>query len=159
MTRYSRRLPEMPRFRDAPINAINIPTPKPLTPTRDVSMPILQREVSHFPYLSNVFKRFNNSESLNICDRFPHSKVSNTCERRRGPELPDDRGRCPNLLGARKRYPGHEDRRSRPHLEAKVGATWSQCIRASTQTICEARPEIMAGGYGDNWNYWLLLLF
>ncbi len=89
------------------------------------------------PDLPNTF--FTPSESLNICSRCPQSKVSNTCERCH--ELPDDRGRCPNLPGARKWYPGHEDLRRRSHLENKVEATRSQCIRGRTQTNCETLPS------------------
>ncbi len=67
-----------------------------------------------------------------ICD----FKVPNTRERCHGAEHPDNRGRCPDLPGARKRYLGNEILGRRPHLEAKVEATWPPCKRGGTQTIC-----------------------
>ncbi len=76
-------------------------------------------------------------ENADICDRCHYSKVSNTFERCHGPELPDDPGRCPDLPGAGKRYPGHEVLSRRSHHEATVEATGSQCKRGGIQTVCE----------------------
>ncbi len=90
------------------------------------------------PDFPSIFVRYTTFESLNICDRCPHYKVSITCEWCRGPGFPDAGGRCPNLLDARKRYPGHEDLRRRLYLEVKVEATWSQCMHGGTQTSYES---------------------
>ncbi len=61
--------------------------------------------------------------------------------------MPQSR-RCPQtILRARNTW-------QTPHLEAKVEATWSQCIRGGIQTICEDRLGIVAG-HSYSCNNWL----
>ncbi len=75
------------------------------------------------PDLPNIFERDTYSEIPDICGRCPQSKVSNNCERCHGPEPPKGHGRCPNYLGTRKRYPGHDVLGRHLLLEAKIEAT------------------------------------
>ncbi len=110
------------------------PIPRPPKRTTDVSIPILQTITIDSKVSkkcldadpTDIFERYTNSEIPNICDRCPYSKVSSACKRWQASELPDDRGRCPDLSGAHKRYPGHKVLGRRSHLQTKVEATWSK---------------------------------
>ncbi len=102
------------------ISAGDAPVLRYLASTSSVSIPIVQESARD---LQNIFEKFPSSEIDSICDRWSYSKVSNTCEIRHVSELLGDRGRCPDLPGTRKRYPGREVLDIPPRLEAKVEAT------------------------------------